>query len=160
MASWFRVSRNIELSLLYYIETSLNADWTGITVVKTFKKAYHKDTALPIVCIRLSDTSATRQEVGSDTLDSRYLLILDIFSTSDGQRLDLADYIKDKLKNGWIHYDHSHASGDNTTLTRIANGRDMVTEFTSDTKIEFGENVDERDQYRHTISVRARHTNS
>lgn len=82
----FREARNVELSLLYYLEQNLAADWSGTTVVKTFKKVYARDTALPIVCVRLADTSTTRLEVGSDTLDNRYLLVIDIFVSDDGMR--------------------------------------------------------------------------
>jgi len=154
--SYFRESRNIELSLLSFLETNLNEDWSGITTVKTFKKAYSDDTSLPIVCVRLSDTNTTRREIGSTTLENRYLLIIDIFARSDAQRLDLSDYIKDKLKDGWVHYDHSHVSGDNTSLEQTANGRDFVTDFVMDARVDFGEATDEKDKYRQTISIRVR----
>ena len=75
MPTYFRDSRNVELSLLYYLETNLNIDWAGTTVVKTFKSAYHKDVSLPIVCVRLADTSTVRREVGATTLENRYLMI-------------------------------------------------------------------------------------
>lgn len=156
MASYFRESRNIELSLLYYLETNLGADWSGVTVEKSFKKVYAKDVSLPIVCCSLIDTASTRQEVGSTTLDNRYLLRIDIFATSDAQRLDLADYIKDKIKDGWVHYDHSHTVGDKTSLELSPNGRDYVTNFITDAKIEFGDSSDVKDNHRHNITVRVR----
>jgi len=157
MPSYFRISRNIELSLLYYLETNLATDWSGTTLCKTFKQVFTKNVSLPIVCVRLSDTASVRLEIGSNTLLNSHLLIIDIFARSDGQRLDMADYIKDKIKDGWVHYDHSHPSGSNTTLTRVANGRDMVIDYVVDSKIDFGlDNVDEKDQFRHTISVRVR----
>lgn len=160
MPSYFRPTRNVELSTLYYIETNLNADWPGITTLKTFADVYAKDVNLPIVCVRLDDTATTLVEVGSTTLDNRYLIIVDLFCRSDGQRLDLADYLKDKLRLGWIHYDHSHVSGDNTSLSRIANGRDSVTEWVTDSKINIGETVDTKDKFRHNISVRVKFTNA
>jgi hypothetical protein len=152
----FREARNVELSLLYYLEQNLAADWSGTTVVKTFKKVYARDTALPIVCVRLADTSTTRLEVGSDTLDNRYLLVIDIFVSDDGMRLDLTDYIKSKLKSGWVHYDHSKQSGSPSALVRSANGRDYVLDFVSDTRVDATDSADEKDQYRQSISVRVR----
>ena len=156
MSTYFRPSRNIELSLLYYLEDNLSTDWSGVSVVKTFADVYTKDNVTPIVCVRLADATNPRLEVGSDTLDPRYLLVIDVFARSDAQRLDLADYIKDKLKDGWVHYDHAHVSGDKTQLERTANGRDYVTEFITDAKLDFIETVDVRDKYRHNISIRVR----
>ena len=98
--SYFRNSRNMELSILYYLETNLAADWAGTTVVKAFKKVYAKEISLPIVCVRLSDTQNLRKEIGSTSLNPRYLIIIDLFCKSDAQRLDLADYIIDKLNDG------------------------------------------------------------
>lgn len=153
--AYFRESRNTELSLLHYLKSNLDVDWPGTTVEKTFKKVYAKDVSLPIVCARLSDTQSTRREVGATTLENRYLLIIDIFANDDGQRLDMADYIKDKLKDGWVHYDHSRTSG-TSTLTQSANGRDWVAEFVSDSRLDFGDNVDQKDHFRHNISIRVR----
>ena len=154
--AYFTESRNVELSTLYFLETNLNTDWSGTTVVKTLKQAYASDIDLPIVCVSLDDTATNRLEIGSKTLDNRYLLGIDIFARSNAQRLDMADYIKSKLKDGWVHYDHGHESGDRSTLTRTANGRDWVTEFITDTRVDFGDQADVKDRYRQTISVRVR----
>lgn len=154
MPDYFQTFRNIELSLLYYLETNLNTDWPGTTVIKTFKDAYHRDTSLPIVCVRLDDTASRKREVGSTTLDHEHLLIVDLFAKSAGQRLDMANYITDKLALGWVHYDHSNASGG--TLDRTANGRDMVTSFITNQRLDVGESVDTKDKFRHQISIRVR----
>ena len=100
---YFSETRNCELSTLEYIEAQINASWTGVTIVKTFKNAYDTNIPVPVVCIRLADTNNARLEIGADTLDDRQVLIFDIFSRSDAQRLDLADFITDKLKNGWVY---------------------------------------------------------
>lgn len=154
--SYFTQARNVELSLLDYLKSNLDSDWPGTTIEKTFKRVYAKDVNLPIVCVRLSDTNSTRKEVGATTLEDRYLLIIDIFATSDGQRLDMSYYIKDKLKEGWTHNDYSHSSGNNEVLTATSNGRDFITDWIGDVKIDFGENVDTKDKFRQTISIRVR----
>lgn len=154
--SYFNISRNIELSLLYYIETNFNTDWSGVTVLKSFKNVYAKDINIPIVCVELIDTITTRREIGTTTLEERYIISTHLFCRSNGQRLDFASYLKDKLSTGWSHYDHSHASGDNSNLVRTANGRDFVTNFITDSKIEFSENIDPKDKFRHNIVVEVR----
>jgi len=157
MPTYFSESRCVELSLLDHLDTNLAIDWPGTTVVKTFKQAYSSTINLPIVAVRLADTSTTRLEVGSTTFDNRYLLIIDIFAKSDGMRLDMADYIKTKLKDSWVNYTYSRASGSTTELGRIANGRDTVTDFVTDARIDFGDQVDTKDRFRQSISIRIRH---
>jgi len=156
MGSYFSKDRNVELSALKYVEDQIDASWTGIETVKTFKQVYATGTELPVVCVRLADTENVRLEIGSNTLEERYLLIVDIFARSDAQRLDLAAYIKDKLKDGWVHYDHSHVSGDKSSLSLSANGREYVTDWTTDARIDVGDTTDEKDKYRHNLSVRVR----
>lgn len=156
--SYYRQARNVEKSVHYYLETNINTDWTGINTVQTWNKVYDKDVALPIICIRLSNINSSRLEIGTDTLDDRYLIIVDIFATSNGQLIDLADYIKTKLIAGWVHYDWSHESGSNKTLTKTINGRDIVTEFITNTKIEIPETIDVKDKYRWSVSVSVRNS--
>jgi hypothetical protein len=153
MSGYFRATRNVELSVIYYLETAIANDWTGVSVVKSFTNAYK--TALPVVCIRLLDTVNGRLEVGADTLLNDYTITIDIFAKSDGQRLDLADYIMDKLKDGCIHYTHSQTPGDTDTLTRVTDGRLHINRFSSNTRIDFGDtgDVDEYDRFRHFIMV-------
>jgi len=154
-SSYFRESRNVELSLIYYLETNLNADWTGITTVKSFVNAYKS--ALPVVCIRLSDTTNNWKEIGSTSLFNDYTIAIDIFAKSDGQRIDLADYIIDKLKDGCVYYVHSQTSGAPETLTRVDSGRVFLHRFLSNSKLDFGDDgVDTADRFRHFISVQVK----
>jgi hypothetical protein len=153
--SYFRQSRNVELSLLYFLENSLSADWPGTTVAKTFKQVYAKDVSLPIVLVLLIDTTVSRREIGANTLEYVYLLTIDIFAENDGARLDMADYVVDKIKGGWIHYDHERLSGV-SGLSRFPNGRDTIVEFITNARVNAGETVDTKDKYRHTITVSVR----
>lgn len=152
----FTQARNVELSLLSFLTTQINANWSGVSVVKTQKQVYAKDIELPVVCCRLADTSSTRREIGSTTLEDRYLVIIDIYAESDGQRIDLSYFIKQQLKEGWIHYNHSHNSG-STSLTQVENGRDWVTDWISDSQVDLGQDADKKDKFRNTISIRIRH---
>lgn len=153
---YFSQSRNIELSSLEYIEAQINNGWSGITTVKTFKEAYDTSVPVPIVCVRLATTNNARLELGATTLENRYLLIIDIFSRSDGQRVDLSDYIVDKLRLGYTYNTYAHASGDKSTIEATPAGRVFVTDWIGNTKIDFGEEGDPKDRYRHTISVLVR----
>jgi hypothetical protein len=150
---YFSQSRDIELSTLEYITTQVNASWTGVTIVKTFKNAYDNAVEVPIICVRLASTNNARLELGATTLENRYMLMFDIFSKSDAQRVDLSDYIVEKLKDGWAYKAYSHVSGDKSQIVGVADGRIFVTDWLTNMKVDYGENVDPKDRYRHTISV-------
>jgi len=147
----------VELSIIYYLETEIAASWSGITVTKNFTQSYEK--TLPVVCASLINTVPERKEVGSDDLIKNYGMTIDIFATSDGQRIDLADFIVDKLKDGCVFYIHSHATGDASTLARTASGRIRVLDFSGDRKIEnSGDSTATHDKYRHKISIDVRNS--
>jgi hypothetical protein len=153
--SYFTKTRNIELSTLYYLETEIATSWTGITIVKAFTNAYKS--SLPVVCIRLYDVNNDRKEIGATTLRQFYDIYIDLFCSSDGQRIDLAHFIVDKLKDGWVYFTHEQTSGDPETLTRTADGRITVTRFNNDNKVDFGEEgVDAHDRFRHFLSITVR----
>ena len=156
MASYFRQRRNVQLSLLYYLQTCFTADWSDVTLVKAFKQVYAKDLSLPIVCVSSPSVDNPRLEIGSNTLDPKYLINIQVFARSEAQRDDLADYIVNKVKDGWVHYSHSHASGDSSTLVRVADGRDKTMDFITDNPIEITDSSDPKDTYRHIISIRVR----
>lgn len=151
MAYPFRQTRNVELSTIDYLSTQIPLGWSNINVVKTFAQVAAK--ALPVVCIRLVDNNPYRLEVGSDTLENRYGILIDIFATSDGQRLDLTDYIVDLIKSGWTYYEFSQTSGSPETLSKIASGRVQMVKITRNSKLDFGETVETRDRFRHIISL-------
>lgn len=151
---YFRQNRNVELSTIFYLETSIKTDWNNVVVVKSFANAY--TSTLPVVAIELSSTDNNRREIGGTTLLKDYVIDINIFCTSAGQRIDLADYITDKLKDCWTYYLHSQTSGSPQTLTRVADGTIFVTDYITDNKLDFGENVDVTDKWRHLISVSVR----
>lgn len=155
MAQAFRESRDIELSTIYYLETAIATDWSSVTVIKSFTNAYKS--ALPVVCIRLTNTYNRRKEIGSTDLLNDYTITIDIFASSDGLRLDLSDYIVNKLKDSWVYYEHSQTSGAPETLTRTnGNKRVYVKNFLANYKLDFGEEVDSYDRFRHFIQVSLR----
>lgn len=154
MASYFRESRNAELSTLDYLKAQINAYWSDVNIVKSYNDASSK--ALPVVAVQLTDTETERREIGNTEVINKYVVNIDIFAKSDAMRLDLTSHIVDILKAGWVYYQYSHGSGDNTTLVTQAAGRVTVEEFVENTKVEFGTDVDVYDKYRQFIQIRVR----
>lgn len=154
MPNYFTDSRCCELSTIYFLETQIGASWSSVSVVKSFNQAYKE--SLPVVAIRLIDTDSTRREIGGNSLINDYRIAIDIFARSDGQRIDLADFIMNQLKTGWVNYTFSHASGDPETLDRVANGRIHLARFLDNRKLDLGENLDKMDKFRHFIEIEVR----
>ena len=149
--SYFRESRNVERSTLQYLETQIDASWSNVTVIKTFYQAYARDNNPPIVCIRLMDQNTDFLEIGATTLDNTYNIIIDIFASSDGQRLDLADFIINQIKDNWTYNTYAHATGDKSTTIATAAGKCRVTDFIENGKVDLGETEESRDRHRHSL---------
>lgn len=146
----FRETRNVELSTIYFLVNQIDASWDNINVVKQYPN-FNK-VALPVVCIRLLSDTPTTIEIGSRSISSAYTFIIDIFATSDGMRLDLADFIRDTINTSWTYYLHSHASGNNNTLERVADGLVICQQILQNARVEFSDDVDTCDKFRQIIT--------
>jgi hypothetical protein len=146
----YRISRNIEASLVDFITSALTTDsWTGIRVEKGFPQDYKKIT--PFIGVEVLDLNPEKLEIGSKTHIKYYNVKIRIFATNDGQRLDLADWLFDKLEDDVLYYAYTIANGvvSVKTLTgkitingQIANGKELQNT----------ENLEKEDKYRHLFS--------
>lgn len=152
--SYFRQARNVELSTVYFIDSQVQANWSNITVVKANPQFPASD--LPIISVRLLTINASFREIGSRTMEDRYNFIIDIYAKSDGQRLDLAQFLEDTLIQDWTYYLHSQTSGAPETLTRTANGRIKFIQFLQNQRIDFVDQVEVFDRFRHVITFDVR----
>ena len=151
MASFYRESRNCELSLLKFIEDSVDADWSGVTVVKTFTAL--EKASNPVICVMLDNTNYTREELGSTGYMETYIFTIDIYASSDGQRVDLSDYLINKLISGWTYYTVELQSGGGRTLQYTSAGRCRIDRILSNDKINLGSFGDAKERYRQNISI-------
>ena len=154
----YRISRNIEASIIEYIIAQLAAaSWSNVNVEKTFSRIYgiqmdeNKQTAA--ICVRCSDTNRKRVEIGDDAVVRSELVLIDVFATSDGQRLDLVDFLGDILKVGCPYFEHTVTNGVMGTPTQ--NGRIRFLNI-EDKPVNFGVDksaLDIQDRYRHLLSA-------
>jgi uncharacterized protein (DUF2344 family) len=151
----YRASRDIEASIIDFITDELTSTWNNVAVVKTFQKVTTQN--LPALCVRVGDTNFKKAEIGSNNLVRTANVFIDIFATSDGQRLDLADWIVDTVKEGCVYYDYTTTkSGRTTTVTgTTANGRINVIKINvSDINFNMDRNqLDVRDRFRTLITL-------
>lgn len=152
MANTYRISRNLEASLIDYLKDELiTAQWSNINVEKTFAKVY--DLSLPTVCVRCGVASHDKVEIGGNATVRTAQILVDIFSTSDGQRLDLKDFLIEKIKIGLPYYEYIIVNGQVQSKTQ--NGRIRVITI-DDTPIDFDvdkEKLDTHDRYRHLLTL-------
>jgi len=150
----YRISRNIEASIIQYLQTQLVSDgWNDVSVEKTFSRVYSSEISVPIICVRISDTIHEHIEIGSNSTRRTPLVLLDIFASSDGNRLDLKDYLISKLKHGCSYYEYTIVNGQ--IDSKVLNGK-IKTIGISDTIVDLAiekSNLDPKDRYRHLISL-------
>jgi len=154
----YRVSRNFEASFIQYIEAELlSAGWTKITVEKSFSKVYGIPVSTfqqtGVICVRLGDTVHDTAQVGDSSTIRRPNLLIDIFASNDGQRLDLKDFLVSILKGGLPYYEYT-VSG-NSITDKTQNGRIRVTNI-DDTEVNLTTDkslLAVHDRFRHLISV-------
>lgn len=148
----YRISRNLEASLIDYIKQELtNGSWTDIRVEKSFAEVDRDDQS--VVCVRLSDTIHNKAEIGTDSTIRQPLILIDIFAKNDGLRLDLKDFLVEKLKKGGTFYNYVITNG--LVSNKTANGRIRVLKLT-DTIVDLGIDKDAlaiKDRYRHLITL-------
>lgn len=110
-----------------------------------FGGAYKED--LPVVSVELLDVDNRRQEIGNTTIWSEYTIVINIFASSDPQRLDLSQFILDTLAAGWTY--NTYAKATSTTITGTAAGRAFILRHLIDRKVTLGMDVDRYDLHRH-----------
>lgn len=147
----YRISRNLEASLIDFLTTNFNADWSNVNIEKAFARVY--DIALPTICVRANNVTHDKAEIGGDSTIRTVQVFLDIFASSDGQKLDFTDYIVEKIKGGCVYYDFVISGG--IVESKTANGRIRVTDINV-TPIDFNtdrDKLDIHDRFRSLITL-------
>lgn len=147
----YRISRNIEASILRYISSLVASDWSGVTVEKSFARAY--TIKVPVICVRLGPSTHTKAEIGSDSTIRESQVFIDIMASDDGNRLDLKDYLVEHLKSGIPYNIYTIHNGE--IESEVASGTLRVLKI-DDKPIDFDTNKDKldvHDRYRHMLTL-------
>jgi hypothetical protein len=149
----YRISRNIEASLVDRITADLVSDgWTDIRVDKSFAEV-SKGT-LPCIAINALEIRPTKLEVGSKTNLKYFTINIRIFANNDGQRLDLSDWLCDKLEDDTYYYNYTITSG--IVSAKVLAGRIVITKwFDNKKELINTEGLEKEDRYRHLLSFEA-----
>jgi len=136
----YRAFRNIEASIIDKLKANLAVDWSDVNIEKTFARIYNL--SLPSICVRCGTTSHDKAELGSSATIRKTQVLIDVFATSDGLKLDLLDYLVDKIKAGFPYYEYAIANG--AVQTKTLNGRIRVLDIDV-THVNFDQDRDKLD---------------
>ena len=153
----YRPSRNIVATLIDYFTTEIDLAWSNIEVVNSLADAQIID-IIPqkaVVCIRVLDTDYLEVEIGSELRYRKIFVVIDIYASGEGQRLDLKDFIISKLVT-MTYYEYTITNG--TVSLKTASGKLIILPSDiKDTIVNL--NVDKaslstQDKNRHRITVK------
>lgn len=147
-----RLYRCVEYSIIDYITAQLSADNWVARVEKAFAKVY--EGSFPCILINVRSSNLRRKEIGTTNLIEELMVDFRIFADNDGTRLDLAAWLIEKLKVDIDYYTYVIT---NNVATKTLAGKIISEKFTDNRKeITNIENVDNRDRFRHVISLQCR----
>lgn len=149
----YRTTRNLEASLIDRITADLVTDsWTGIRVEKSFSEVY-KGTQ-PCIVVNALEIRPETLEVGSASHLKYFTVNIRIFASNDGQRLDLSDWLFEKLESDTNYYEYAITSG--AVSAKILKGKIVITKWIENRKeLANAEIVEKEDRYRHLFSFEA-----
>lgn len=152
--SW-RFYRCLENSFKDFLDTEITSDnITDIDGNLINVEVGRKEDSFSLPCIRgyLDSETSERLEIGSNARFEKYTFIIEIYASNEGERLDLAKWVKDTINNGFRYYDYAY-NVSNPESPIKTEGNWVHLDFLTNTRVALGENVDQIDAHRHRISV-------
>ena len=153
---------NIENSLIEFlrdkVSTSslqlLDENGTAKTVNVYAGRTLNENWNLPLIQIYLdSKPDMNRLEIGSNIRLKSHQIIIDIRTLLPGQETNLADWIEEKINNGFTIYDYTPnlSNPDAPTKTTLGYGR---VDFISSLPVPSYDDADKYDQNRFRITIK------
>ena len=147
----YRITRNIEASLIDYISKELVTDgWENIRTEKSFANVYQEET--PCILVNAVDNRLQKKEIGNYKYLRFFVVNIRIFAINDGQRLDLSDWLFEKLESQDISY-NEYTIKDGQVVDKVNSGNICIWRFLDNRKeLVNTENLEKMDRYRHLLS--------
>jgi hypothetical protein len=149
--------RNLENSLKEFLDRAIIddeiKDIKGNLIPIRIGRKNDNDWTLPCITLYYESEIAPRGFLGSNKRLDQQLMILDIYATNEGERLDLAIWLSETINNGWRYYSYNPNVSNPETIAKVEGGWVKV-DFITNTKVTLGQNVDPIDAHHHRISIR------
>lgn len=147
----YRLNRNLEASIIDYLRVELIEDgWEGIGVEKSVKQSKIKP---PLILVQSVDTDTQKREIGSGKYIKYPTVTIRIFATSDGQRLDLADWLLEELEDDIEYYKYTVVNGQ--VSSKVLDGQLTIRKIIRNEKELANTDpsvLEEEDRYRHNLT--------
>jgi len=148
--------RNLENSLQDFLTTEVVndsvTDINGVNVPIRIGRKNEDDWSLPCISVYVDSETAPRLEIGSNVRNDKQTMIIDIFATNEGERLDIARWVTNVINDGFRYYAFTPNASDPTSPTKIA-GRLVQIDFLTNNRVSLGQTISEIDNHRHTIVI-------
>ena len=147
---------NTNISLKDFLDTQISNDSlkgdNGNTVQVYIGKENRDTWQFPSISVYMESETLNRFEIGSNLRQDEQLIIIDIYATNEGERLDLAKWLIDTINNGWTYYTYSYNVSSPESPTKVAGGLVNIN-FNSNGRVTLIQNVSEIDAHRHRVSL-------
>jgi len=148
----YRAKRNIQTSTKDFLKAQLSSAWSGVTVVNAWPET---GLQLPVVAILMGANEHEGIEIGSTSTVREVQLFVHIFAQGEDNRMDLSDFIVEKLKKPYDYYTYTVTAG---VSSRVLSGK-IIPIRVSDREINF--NIDKLelakiDRHRHLVDLTVR----
>ena len=155
MLSW-QLYRNEENSLRDFLTTEISndgiTDINGNAIPVRVGRKEDDNWTLPCIAVYFESETAPRFEIGSNNRDDRQLMIIDIFATDEGERVDLAKWVTDTINDGFRYYTYTVNQSTPESPDKVA-GALLNVDFLTNGRVNLGQNVDQFDAHRHQITI-------
>ena len=148
----YRTYRNLESSLKDQLKTALDANFSSPTIDVRVGKTFNSTWKLPLVTVYWDSSPITPLGIGEKRWIESNTMIIDIYATSEGLKLDMASLIIQTLREGIDLHTLSKNPLNQSEVIKTANGTVHVSIIGND-PIDLGDNADKRDKYRHRITI-------
>lgn len=150
---------HLEKSLKKYLEDQISTDTVTVLVDGNnrvpevrISDEFNNDWNLPVIQLRVDSIQRPKPFIGQTKVTPVYLCIIDIYATNNYERINLAEYIAEKLETGFefIIFTNNPANA-NSPLETVSGH--VSTIFLTDQKINLGLNINAVDKYRHRLTL-------
>ena len=159
--SWSQ-QRNLENSLAEFLQDTittqslkvLNQDGSQVTPEVRVGWKVDNDWSLPVISVYVDGIVAPRLSIGSNCRQNAYLMIIDIRALNIGMQIDLTDWLRTTINNGWDfnEYSPNPASPDSPIKTKTGY---VSFDYVSNVPVRIGDNSDLYEKYRQNMSISA-----